>query len=139
MIFSLFDISRQTVYNYFNQEEMKYYWKTDIRQYLDHEGNLHPCITRSSMIIAGYFGRIISVATRVGTFGPFCTGIRCRRRPQRKACHGRIEVVYIDHMGDGSIFWRCPLCSDKGRIYGWIGSCWDEMDMQTKCSYSLKN
>jgi len=128
MIFSLLRLSRQAVYNYFSQEEMKYCWITDVSQYLDEQGNLHPSATRSSIIIAGYFGRIISAATRQATFGPFCSGIKCRRRPHGKPCAGRIEIIYVDHLGDGSIFWRCPDCSDKGRIYGWIGSCWDEMD-----------
>jgi hypothetical protein len=127
MIFSLLRLSRQAVYNYFGQEDMKYSWKTDMSQYLDEQGDLHPSITRSSLILAGYFGRIISAATRQATFGPFCSGIKCRRRPHRKPCPGRIEIIYVDHLGDGSIFWHCHECGDKGRIYGWVGSCWDEM------------
>ena len=132
MFFSLLKLSRQAVYNYFSQDEMRYCWKTDVSQYLDEQGNLHPGATRSSVILAGYFGRIISAATRQATFGPFCTGIKCRRRPLRKPCRGRIEIIYVDHLGDGSIFWHCPRCRDKGRIYGWVGSCWDEMQSEKK-------
>lgn len=50
----------------------------------------------------------------------------------RKPCRGRIEIIYVDHLGDGSIFWHCPRCRDKGRIYGWVGSCWDEMQSEKK-------
>lgn len=138
MMFHLLRMSRQAVYDYFSQEDMKYCWKTDIRHYLDDQGDIHPSVSRSSMIIAGYFGRIIGAATRQATFGPFCSGVKCRRRPHRMPCSGRIEIIYVDHLGDGSIFWRCPVCGDKGRIFGWIGSCWDEMQTGNNLS-DLKN
>ncbi len=127
MVLTLLKIYRQLISPVFNPEEMKYCWKVDMQQFLDEEGCIDPYISRSSAIMAKYFGEIVKTASNDATFGPVFSGIDCRRRPHRYACRGKLEIIYIDYLKDGEIFWRCPACRDKGIITGWEGSCWDLM------------
>jgi len=54
------------------------------------------------------------------------TALRCRRRPGRKSCKGRIEVFRKDKPPE--VDWRCPVCGDDGVITGWKGTYWDLSD-----------
>ena len=54
--------------------------------------------------------------------GRIDTAIRCRRRPGRRACPGRLHV---EHTEADDIRWSCPRCDDNGFIAGWAGSAWD--------------
>ncbi len=128
MVLTLLKISREAVHPVFDSDEMRFCWKVNMQQSLDGHGGLDPFLSRSSFILADYFGRIVWVATRDATFGPVFTEIDCRRRPHRYPCRGRLEIIYVDHLCNGQIYWRCSSCSDKGIIVGWEGSCWDMMD-----------
>lgn len=71
-----------------------------------------------------YFGRIVEAATASTVRGrEFATTVRCRRRPQRRACTGRVEVLCTDV--PSSIEWWCPSCADEGVIASWRRTPWD--------------
>jgi len=127
MILTLLKFSRQIIHPVFDSKETRYCWQVNMQQYLDQDGGLDPFISRSSAIMAGYFGKIVETATRDATFGPIFSNICCRRRPHRYPCRGRLEIIYVDYLQNGEIYWHCPACRDKGIISGWEGSCWDFM------------
>ncbi|WP_291323035.1 hypothetical protein [Desulfonatronospira sp.] len=132
MVLTLLKLSRDAIHPVFDADEMRFCWKVNMQEYLDEKGFQDPCMSRSSSIMAGYFGRIVWVATRDATFGPVFSDIFCRRRPHRYPCRGRLEIIYVDYLSNGQIYWRCPSCSDKGIITGWEGSCWDMMARQPR-------
>jgi hypothetical protein len=71
-----------------------------------------------------YFGRIVEAATASTVRGcEFATVVRCRRRPGRQPCPGRIEVLCTDV--PSRIAWWCPDCGDEGMISSWRATPWD--------------
>lgn len=71
-----------------------------------------------------YFGRIVEAATAGMVRGrEQTTVVRCRRRPSRRPCAGRIEVLLTDV--PSRIGWRCPTCGDQGVISKWRRTPWD--------------
>src|SRR4030067_2293727 len=52
------------------------------------------------------------------------TNMRCRRRPGRQRCPGRIHVR-IGKEDPPEILWACPRCEEHGIIRNWRGSGWD--------------
>lgn len=74
--------------------------------------------------LATYFGRIVEAATASPVRGRvFITTVRCRRRPGRRACPGRIGVLLTDV--PSRIEWWCPHCADGGVIWNWRHTPWD--------------
>lgn len=66
----------------------------------------------------------IARAASVRTSGSWdATALRCRRRPGRKPCDGRIEAFRRDIPPE--VEWRCPICEDAGLISGWRETYWD--------------
>jgi hypothetical protein len=51
------------------------------------------------------------------------TALRCRRRPGRRRCVGRIVVRRQE--APAQIRWACPVCDDNGVITSWQGTPWD--------------
>ena len=51
------------------------------------------------------------------------TAVRCRRRPERTPCAGRIVVALSED--PPTVHWVCPSCRDAGSISGWQGSVGD--------------
>jgi hypothetical protein len=73
--------------------------------------------------MAEHIGRIVEVSTAWGAGHPRIeTAIRCRRRPDHRACPGRLHVERTDL---GEIRWRCPRCDDNGFISRWQHCAWD--------------
>lgn len=70
-----------------------------------------------------FLGRIVSSATAWIPGRYLATAIRCRRRPERKACGGAIELLRTDVPRE--IRWRCTECADRGVIHNWRNSEWD--------------
>ena len=68
-----------------------------------------------------YEGRIVEAGSAWGQSDTLDTAIRCRRRPQNKACPGHIRV----RVDAGVILWGCTRCRDNGRISEWQGLRWD--------------
>ena len=54
--------------------------------------------------------------------------MRCRRRPGRQRCPGRIHVR-IGKEDPPEIHWACPRCEENGIIRNWQGSAWDLADV----------
>jgi hypothetical protein len=74
--------------------------------------------------IARFAGRIVSFANLLPPGEVHGSGIPCRRRPRRRPCPGRLEVVRGDVQAD-DIQWVCPICRDSGNITGWKNTRWD--------------
>ena len=73
--------------------------------------------------LANHLGAIVSAVTGQAP-GPLReTSVRCRRRPGRRPCVGRIRAAV--EVGSGEIAWHCPACDDNGIIHHWEGTLWD--------------
>ena len=98
-------------------------WITDITHY---EDILDPTldVPRPVRRLGEFFGTIVG-ATTAWPFPdqPRTTGLRCRRRPNRKPCPGLLRVILVED--EGYIAWACSSCDDSGLISGWRGSHWD--------------
>lgn len=96
---------------------------TDMTHFLairDPEEDVPPPARR----LGEYFGRIVEAATASAVRGcEFATVVRCRRRPARQPCPGRIEVLCTDV--PSRIAWWCPDCGDEGVISSWRATPWD--------------
>ena len=97
-------------------------WITDMTDFAD---ALDPAAEapRPALNIAKYFGRIVEAATAQQAREPLISQVRCRRRPGRRPCPGRIRVVI--ESGAGPIHWSCTHCDDNGVLSGWSGTRWD--------------
>ncbi|HEX7049595.1 MAG TPA: hypothetical protein VF188_05235 [Longimicrobiales bacterium] len=97
-------------------------WIIDMRHYLgvDDAGANAPAAARR---LAEYFGSIVRAATAAPSGVPADTEIRCRRRPGRRPCQGRIRIYRSDVPAE--IRWGCTHCNDNGYIRGWKGTPWD--------------
>jgi hypothetical protein len=72
--------------------------------------------------LALFFG---SIAAWVSSRQPITserTNVPCRRTPRHKRCLGEIVAGFE---ANGVVAWHCPICRDRGFIYGWEGSRWD--------------
>lgn len=95
-------------------------WIVDLRHALDEHGQL---VTGPAGRIAAYWTDIVEAAT-VRPPGPWAeSATRCRRRPGRVRCPGRIHVRRAG--GEEPVEWQCPACGDRGRISGWAHGAWD--------------
>ena len=97
-------------------------WITDAR-HLPDPADEDPGITRAGRNIARYFSSIVAAAAAETSESPAKTHVRCRRRPRRKPCPGKIRAG-VDARTD-EVTWECPVCGDNGTISGWRGSSWD--------------
>ncbi len=70
-----------------------------------------------------YIGSIVSAATLAPPGVEVNTFIRCRRRPERKACHGFIWLRLQED--PAQLNWWCPECADNGVIRNWKGIPWN--------------
>ncbi|HCF61344.1 MAG TPA: hypothetical protein DFS52_25525 [Myxococcales bacterium] len=73
--------------------------------------------------LAEYLGSIVSAASLAKPEHVLVTGLRCRRRPRRKACQGQIRLRVLQ--GTSEILWECTRCGDNGIIHNWQGTLWD--------------
>ncbi len=76
---------------------------------------------------AARFVEHLTLIVRAATTSPpgvvIETALRCRRRPERRACPGFLDV----RRGEvpPQIEWACTACADNGIITGWLGSPWN--------------
>lgn len=75
---------------------------------------------RPALLMAEFTRRIVRAGTARDAGVVHETALRCRRRPQHKACAGRLVVRRGEVPAE--IDWHCPVCSDAGLIHGWAGS-----------------
>ena len=101
---------------------------TDIAHFLTKEGAIAPA-SGPAKRFADYLTSIVVQVTAPIAGKTISTMVQCQGRHSRKQCTGKIESN-ID-LQTGEIIWRCPACSDIGRICNWQGSFWDcRTDMQ---------
>jgi hypothetical protein len=98
-------------------------WITDISHFFDKKRGLPDDLPTPARNLANHIGSIIAVVSSELDVSSTEMKVRCRRRPNRKPCTGEIE--HIIEPGDERIFWRCPVCDDKGVISNWKGTIWD--------------
>ena len=102
------------------QEEFQMALITDLRHFLNQDGTMAD-MPKPARRFSEYLGSIVKgVTTRRGA--ELATGVRCRRRIDRRPCPGEI-IAYINEQ-DG-ICWSCPVCEENGIISGWRGTIWD--------------
>ena len=92
-------------------------WVTDLTHFMDESGDLHAALAGPGRRLALHMTAIVAVATG----GPIA-GIRCRRRPDHRACAGTIAFRL---WADQRITWGCPICGDNGVISNWQATRWD--------------
>lgn len=93
---------------------------TDMTHYLDERGI--PVAHGPAGRWAGFLGAIVSAASQHDAETPIPTALRCRRRPGRKPCPGRLWALRRE---DGLIEWQCGACDDSGLIHHWENTPWD--------------
>ncbi len=93
---------------------------TDMTHYLDEWGS--PVIRGPARRWAAFLGAIVSAASQQDAEAPIPTALRCRRRPGRKPCPGRLWALRRE---DGFIEWQCGACGDNGIIHHWENTLWD--------------
>jgi Fe-S-cluster containining protein len=98
-------------------------WITDITHFLDASGTIPDELSGPARNLAEHFGTIVAAMTRLPRGVPNASGVKCRRRPNRRPCGG--EIVGLLDPDTLGIEWECPLCGDNGVISGWRGSMWD--------------
>lgn len=69
-----------------------------------------------------FMGEVIAAASVLAPSVWNDSALRCRRRPQRRPCPGRLRVRAES---TGQIDWACPVCNDQGTISSWQGSLYD--------------
>ncbi len=98
-------------------------WIVDLQHFLDAwDPELVFEMPAPARRLGQFFGRIVEAAS-AGPEDPgetIFTALRCRRRPGRRPCPGRIVVRLESHSGE--LQWECPECDDHGFIHGWQGT-----------------
>jgi len=71
--------------------------------------------------MAEQLSSIVRAATSGSAEETWTSALPCRRRPNRRPCPGRIQVLG----SDDAIHWSCDACGDDGVIRGWEDSPFD--------------
>ena len=87
-----------------------------------------PGIPEPARRLTEYLGSIVEKASLFLPEQWGETNMRCRRRPGRQRCPGRIHVR-IGTEDPPEILWACPRCEENGIIRNWQGSAWDLSDV----------
>lgn len=80
-------------------------------------------LTLDSVIPPGHLLDIVRAATAGDAGEPWRSALRCRRRPARRACPGRMMVTRT--AADAPIHWSCDACGDAGTVVNWTDSLYD--------------
>src|SRR5882672_5108143 len=97
-------------------------WICDMTHYLDECGRVVDAMPGPARRLVDHLGAIVASVTAQAEdpIGPI--GVRCRRRPGRRACPGEICAMMDD---ETNIVWECPACGDNGLIHHWQDTPWD--------------
>jgi hypothetical protein len=95
-------------------------WITDMTHFVGPGGRIP---TGPAGRLADYFGSIVFAAARAQPGRWQTVPVRCRRRPARRPCEGRIEAR--TSQAAEVVEWICPNCGDRGQISNWNGTPWD--------------
>jgi hypothetical protein len=80
--------------------------------------------------VRDHLGSIVAFVTSWSSTDEERSPVRCRRRPQRKACRGWIRARLDPDSRE--IVWICPVCRDRGVISGWEHTPWDLSDLNAR-------
>jgi len=89
---------------------------SDITHFLDASGRV-PDRPRP---IVRFLGAIVAESSARPDGGTHVLKVKCRRRPGRRPCRGKIQAAV--NQATGEIEWYCPVCNDRGYISNWQGS-----------------
>jgi hypothetical protein len=96
----------------------------DLRHYLDDDGRLSTTMPTAARRFAESMTLVAEAGTARPAAAPWAAAaLRCRQKPRRKACPGRLVVMRSD--SPAQIEWRCPLCLHQGFLSGFGGTRWD--------------
>ncbi len=95
---------------------------TDLTHFLNEAGSVAELTARAKPLVA-YLGSIVRGTTESASGHLPDGAVRCRRRPGRKRCPGKLEARIEPKTAE--IHWRCPVCWDGGTIDHWEGTPWD--------------
>lgn len=91
---------------------------TDLTHFLAPDGSIAPK-SGPARRLADYLTAIVAATTSIDPQAE----VKCRKRPNRKPCIGKIESHI--YPATKQIIWSCPVCGDHGLISQWKGSFWD--------------
>jgi hypothetical protein len=98
-------------------------WVTDMRHYLDSEGQVGT-LPISAHRLRDQLGGIVRAATSNPLKAQLTTNVQCRRRPRHRRCDGEIRARFDENI---NILWECSSCGDRGLIHGWQNTVWDRL------------
>jgi len=97
-------------------------WIADLTHFLDVYGQIE-LPKGSARRLAEHLTAIVAMVSNPESVIPPELRVRCRRRPGRRPCPGRIDGDLDPQTED--IVWWCPVCGDNGYIRNWKGTIWD--------------
>jgi hypothetical protein len=97
-------------------------WIIDMSHF-DYKNEEAQSLPKAARRLAEYFASIIEGTVHRASIGEPYSGVRCRRRPRRRACGGVIRSELS--LEGAELHWWCPVCGDNGRISNWAGTRWD--------------
>ena len=98
-------------------------WVTDLRHFLDDEGEIPHALPGPALRLLRFLGAIVQWVTIHAPAEYPWTNVPCRRSPGHRPCPGDIHA---DYDTDGTtIVWACPCCGANGYITGWQDTFWD--------------
>ena len=94
----------------------------DLTHFLTEDGAIAP-MPGPARRLAEYLGTIVADATTFPTEQYSEQRVKCRCRPGRKPCSGKIETD-LEPETDRIVWW-CPACGENGFISNWKDTLWD--------------
>lgn len=94
-------------------------WIVDFTHYLDAHGRL----PKDARPVIRYMAEIVALGSALLPDQIHVLPLRCRRRPGRQPCTGRLHAKLEGE--SGSIIWECSGCGDRGFISNWQDTDWD--------------
>jgi hypothetical protein len=102
------------------------YYVTDPWHFLDDTGNLPDDLPGPARKLSLFLSQIIEECSAQPAGETIETSLKCRRRPGRKPCPGKI-LSWRNNEND-SIKWMCTQCGTGGEIHNWRGCPWDKSE-----------
>ena len=99
------------------------YHVIDARHFLDENGLIPDNIPVPAKKLIFFLGQIMEQASMMPPGEDIETSLRCRRRPSKKLCLGKI--LAIRKTDESPILWLCTYCGTGGEIHNWRGTSWD--------------
>jgi hypothetical protein len=98
--------------------------KTDLRLFLDEEGNVAELTEQAKMVFKFLTNIVSSVSANIEQ--PIIdVDLKCNTRADGPSCEGSIKAKSIVI---GMIDWHCDTCIAAGTISHWQGSKWDKQE-----------